>query len=214
MVRGRKITAAVLAAGALALGACGGSGSDDAATTTTKAPAATSTTAGTSSSTTAATASTTTVDEGTTTTAAGGVTTTTESSEGRDTDTSELDTLTPDGDHYGYMAGLEKGTVEGQPVQVLLWDEVELFTGQAAVDAAAEDGQTLETDYYVRNENQTIRHLAVVPDASVTSLDGGGPTPVPSSVDEVWQQQYLFKINVGTVRGVTTISGIEGVYLP
>ena len=40
-----------------------------------------------------------------------------------------------------------------------------------------------------------------------------GPSS-PSSVDEVWNQPYLFKINVGTVRGITTISSIEAVYLP
>jgi len=213
MVRSRRAALAMAAVGALALAACGSSSSDGAATTTTAKRAAASTTDAPSTSTTAGSGTSTTTAVATSTTAPG-ATTTTLTGEGRTDVSSNLDTLTPDGDHYGYMAGLEKGTVEGQDVQVILWDEVELLTGQAAVDAAAKDGQTLETDYYVRNQNQTIRHLAVVPDASVTSLDGGSPTAVPSSVDEVWKQEYLFKINVGTVRGVTTVSGIEGVYLP
>ena len=119
-----------------------------------------------------------------------------------------------DGDHYVYMAGIEDGKVEGQDVSVLLVDPVEFLTGQEAIDAAAADGITLDTDYYVRNPEQTIKHIAVVPEASVTSLSGGSADPVPSSVDDVWQQEYLFKINVGNVRGITTISSIDAVYLP
>jgi hypothetical protein len=48
----------------------------------------------------------------------------------------------------------------------------------------------------------------------VSTLSGGGPDLVASSVDEVWNQSYLFQIEVGNVRGVTTVSGIEAVYLP
>jgi hypothetical protein len=146
-------------------------------------------------------------------------TTTTLSDEGRDTETSELDSL-PDGTHHGYMAGLESGTVEGQPVQVIIFDPVEFLTGDAAVAAAQEDGvipedqDFIENDYYVRNQDQTVRRLAVVPDAQVSTLSGGGPDLVASSVDEVWNQSYLFRIEVGNVREITTVSGIEAVYLP
>lgn len=153
--------------------------------------------------------------EATTTTAdgGGGETTTTENNEGVDTETTVLDTL-PDGDHYVYMAGLEQGKVEGQDVQVVIVDPVEFLTGQAAIDAAAEDDMTLDTDYYIRNSDQTVKRIAVVPDASVTTLAEGGSGSRPSSVDEVWQQEHLFKINVGNVRGITTISSIDAVYLP
>jgi len=182
---------------------CGSDGSDKAST------------AGSSTTTTADAESTTTSvdDAATTTTTAGDQTTTTLTNEGVDTETSELDTL-PDGDHYGYMAGLEEGTVEGQDVQVIVFDKVDFLTGDEAIAAAKEDGVTLDTDYYVRNQNQKVRRLAVVPEASVTSLDGGSPDPVPSSVSDVWKQPYLFKINVGNVRGITTVSSIEAVYLP
>ncbi len=197
--------AALALASAALLGACGSSGGSDPA----EAPSATTTTtAPDTSETTAAppvTTSTTATD--------GGGTTTTLSSEGTDTETSELDTL-PDGVHYGYMAGLEKGTVEGQDVQVILWDEVEFLRGQEAIDAAAEDNVTLDTDSYIRNKNQTIRRLAVVPEASVTTLQEGTSGSKPSSVDEVWQQEYLFKIDVGNVRDITTVSSIDAVYLP
>ncbi len=204
-VRRRTTVAALALASAGLLGACGSSGGSDASATTTSAP--TTTEAGSGEVTTTAAEG-----SATTTAAPGGETTTTENLEGVDTETSTLDTL-PDGDHYVYMAGLENGTVEGQAVQVLLVDPVEFLTGQAAIDAAGEDGVTLDTDYYIRNSDQTVKRIAVVPEASVTSLSGGGADPVPSSVDEVWQQEYLFKINVGNVRGITTISGIDAVYL-
>lgn len=201
-----RIALAALALSATGvLGACGSSGGSD-ATETTEAAVTTTAAAGESSTTAAS-------GETTTTASGGGETTTTLSSEGRDTETSDLDTLS-DGDHYVYMAGLEQGKVEGQDVQVLLVDPVEFLTGQEAIDAAAEDGMTLDTDYYIRNPEQTIKRIAVVPEASVTSLNGGSADPVPSSIDDVWQQEYLFKINVGNVRDITTISSVDAVYLP
>lgn len=201
------VAAAALALSSAALlGACGSSGGSEPADTPKDTSTSTSTTAADTSETTGPPVA-------TTSTTPGGATTTTLSSEGVDTETSELDTL-PDGDHYGYMAGLEKGTVEGQDVQVILWDEVEFLTGQEAIDAAATDSVTLDTDYYIRNKNQTIRRLAVVPDASVTTLQEGTSGSKPSSVDEVWQQEHLFKINVGNVRDITTVSSIDAVYLP
>ncbi|HRW37041.1 MAG TPA: hypothetical protein P5254_05050 [Aquihabitans sp.] len=202
------LAALALAAGTL-LAACGSDGGSDAsrdATTTTVAEPTTG-----EVKTTTADATTTTGDE----------TATTLTSEGRDTETSELDTL-PDGTHHGYMAGLEDGMVEGQDVQVIIWDEVELFTGQEAVDAAHEDGaipadqDVVENDYYIRNQNQRVRRLAVVPDAQVYTLanDGGSTDTIPSSVTEVAMQPFLFRIEVGNVRGITTVSSIEAVFLP
>jgi hypothetical protein len=207
------IAAAALALGATGLlGACGSSaGSDPVDASTTEASTTTAAGGGDTTTTTAGGGS-----ETTTTTKAGGsgqTTTTLEDAEGVDTETSQLDTLA-DGDHYVYMAGLEKGKVEGQNVQVLIVDPVEMLTGQDAIDAAAEDGTTLDTDYYIRNSDQTVKRIAVVPDASVTTLADGTSGTRPSSVDEVWQQEHLFKINVGNVRGITTISSVDAVYLP
>lgn len=202
------LAAGLLAVSLLAVG-CGSDDGDDAApSTTTEAVTAE------QSSTTEAPTSTT-VDEPTT----DETTTTTEDLEGVDTETSVLDSL-PDGGHYGYLAGLESGTVEGQPVQVIIFDPVEFLTGDAAVAAAQADGvipadqDAIENDYYIRNPEQTVLRLAVVPEASVTSLADGSAEPVPSSVDEVWQQDHLFRIEVGTVRGITTVSGIEAIFLP
>ena len=200
--------AALALAAASLLVACGAEGGSDASTdpTTTTAAEATSTDAATT-----APDATTTEPE----------TTTTLTSEGRDTETSELDTL-PDGTHHGYLAGLEEGMVEGQAVQVIIWDEVELLTGQEAVDAAHEDGaipadqDVVENDYYIRNQNQRVRRLAVVPDAQVYTLagDGGSTDTIPSSVTDVAMQPFLFRIEVGNVRGITTVSSIEAVFLP
>jgi hypothetical protein len=206
--------AVVLFAAVALLGACGSDGDGDSAATdgeatTTEAADPTSTSADDDGPTTTEPTETTVSDAPSTSL----------SDEGRDTETSELDTL-PDGDHYGYMAGLESGSVEGQAVQVIIFDKVDFLTGEAAVSAAQEDGvipadqDSIENDYYIRNQNQTVRRLAVVPDASISTLSGGGTEQVASSVDEVWNQPYLFKINVGNVRGITTISSIEAVYLP
>lgn len=204
MKHARTQLAAVALSATCLLAACGTSGGSDAAD-----DAAASTTTTTEAAETSSTEV-----ESTTTEAEPTETTTTESSEGVDTETSVLDTL-PDGDHYVYMAGLEEGMVEGQEVQVVIVDPVELLTGQAAIDAAAEDGVTLDTDYYIRDADATVKRIAVVPDAQVYSLAEGGGSPdlVPSSVSEVWEQEFLFKINVGNVRDITTISSIEAVYL-
>lgn len=135
--------------------------------------------------------------------------------EGVDTETSVLDSL-PDGTHHGYIAGVEKGMVEGQAVQVIIWDEVELLTGDAAdaAAAAAGDESPVPNDYYIVNDEQTVRRLAVVPDASVSTLVDGGSELVPSSVTDVAKQDHLFEILVGNVRDITTVSSIQAVYLP
>lgn len=195
---------------ATSLIACGSDGDDvatDDAASTTVAESTAPTTAPTTDADT-----TTTVDDASTTIPD-------DSLEGVDTETSVLDTL-PDGVHHGYIAGLETGTVEGQSVQVIIFDPVELLTGDAATQAAIEDGVLgpdegpIPNDVYVRNEVQTVIRLAVVPEAQVSTLSGGGPDLVPSSVDEVWRQTYLFRIDAQNVRGITTLSSIEAVYLP
>ena len=222
MNHARRNRATAVAAAALALAAlagCGAKGSDKAADTTTTAAdsstAATSTTAGDTTTTTGATTSTTT----------GSVTTTTEDNsgdpgkEGSTSTSSNLDTL-PTGIHYGYFAGLEDGKVEGQDVQVLLWDEVEFLQGDAAVAAAhahhdiPDDQDYVDDDYYIVNDNQLVRHLAIVPDAQVTHLKDGGTDQEPSSPSDVYKEQGLFKIEIQNVHGISTITSVEGVFLP
>lgn len=204
----RRMAIAATAAALLLLVACG-SDSDGAKAGTTGS----STTAATSAAT-DTTAAGTEPEDAATTTAPEDTTTTTEDSEGRDTETSELDVLS-DGVHVGHIAGVENGVVEGQDVQVILFDEVQVLTGQEAVDAAAAAGETLDTDYYVSDPDATLVRIAVVPDASVTTLDGGSADQIPSSVTDIAAagEDRLHRIDTSTVRDVTLVNSIEGYYL-
>src|SRR4051812_5891861 len=210
MTTSRRRAAATLAMATILLAACSSNGSDAAkkdTTTSTAAKTTTTTEAGT----------TTTGKATTTTTTTGGGATTTTGPEG--TETGSLDTL-PSGVHYGYFAGIEDGTVEGQPVQVLLWDEVQFLTGKAAVDAAhahhdiPPDQDFVDNDYYIVNDNQKVRRLAIVPDAQVTMVKDGSTDQTPSSPDEVSNDHGLYKIEIQNVRGISTITLVEGVFLP
>lgn len=91
---------------------------------------------------------------------------------------------------------------------------MDLLTGQEAKDAAAAAGQTLDTDYYIRNDNPLVRKLPVIPDSSITILAESGTEQVPSGIDEAVNSPGLYKIEVVVVRGVSLITGVEGVYLP
>ena len=203
----RRMAIASTAAALLLLASCG-SDSDGSAASTTGPSTTAATTEATTTSTTAAATTETTAAPGSTTT------TTTDDSEGRDTETSELDQLS-DGVHIGHIAGVEEGVVEGQAVQVILFDEVEVLTGQEAIDAATEDGVAMEADYYVRDPEASLVRIAVVPDASVTTLDGGSATQVPSSVTDIAAagEDLLHAIDTSTVRDVTLVNSIEGYYL-
>lgn len=210
MTATRRMAIAATAAALLLLAACGsdseGTKAGTTGSSTTAAGTADTTEAGTTE-TSAATSETTAAEEATTTT-------TTEDSEGRDTETSQLDQLA-DGDHIGHIAGVENGKVEGLDVQVILFDEVQVLTGQEAIDAATADGVALDSDYYVSDPDATLVRLAVAPDASVSTLDGGSPDQVPSSVTDIAAagEDLLHTINTSTVREVTAVNSIEGYYL-
>jgi hypothetical protein len=184
----------------------------------TKKDAATTTTAATS--TTAATTSTTAAPS---TTAAGATTTSTTAVTGTTTAGPTSPTATvPSGNYYVYFKGSKDGTVEGQAVTLVSFDEVQFLTGSAALAAAkahhavAQDATSLDDDYYIVNDNTLLRTLAVVPDAQVSKLgcDGGCSTQVPSSATEVAAAKGLFKILVQNVRGVSTVTSVEGVFVP
>lgn len=218
MVGARRVVAglAVAAFAAAALVGCGSDGgSDDASGDTTVVDSSTTEAAPTTDGAAGDTEPDTEPEApASTTEAAPAETTTTESSEGRDTETSELDNLS-DGVHVGYVAGVENGVVEGQAVQVILFDQVEVLTGQAAIDAAAEDGETLDTDYYVRDPDASLVSVAVAPDASVSTLQGGSSVQVPSSVTDIAGAgvDLLHEIDTSTVRDVTLVNSIAGYYL-
>ncbi len=216
--------AALLAATllALALVACGSDdGSDDASTTTTEAT--TTTTVDGSSATTAGDGEddpATSTTGRTSSTTGGSDPSTTVPSTGPGGETTEGLGSLPEGTHHGYFTGVSDGTVEGQPVQVVAFDPVELLTGQEAVDAAiahgdAEPGATsIDDDYYIVNDDTSLMLLPVIPDGVVSVIREGSSEPQPSSIDEAVTLPNLFEVEIVVVRGVSLITATEGVYLP
>jgi hypothetical protein len=210
-----RVAAGAALIGLLALGtaACGDDKKDDSSSSTTSSTASTSSSTSSSSTTTSTTAASSTTGGASTSAPAttGGNGTTPATGPGAET-TAGLGAL-PEGPHYGYFKGIKMGKVEGQAVSIVGFDKVDLLTGQAAVDAAAAAGKTLDTDYYIRNENPLVRQLPVIPDSQVTVLDGGSANQVPSGIDEAVSKPGLYKIEVVVVRGVSLITAVEGVYL-
>lgn len=211
---------AVLAAAAvlaLPLGACSSGGGSDDASTTTRAEGSTSTTEA-SSTTTGADGSSTT-EASSSTTGADGSTTTVPTS-GPDGETTEGFGSLSEGIHHGYFTGVSDGMVEGQPVQVVAFDPVELLTGQEAIDAAiangdAEPGATsIDNDYYIVNDDTSLMLLPVIPDGVVSVIRDGSSEPQPSSIDEAVTLPNLYEVEIVVVRGISLITATEGVYLP
>jgi hypothetical protein len=90
--------------------------------------------------------------------------TTTPSDDATTATSQELATL-PDGTQFGYIHQVSDGT--------LVFDPAEWLTGDAAVTAAREDGyigpnESLDEDFYVRNEAEERLLLAVDPAATFT----------------------------------------------
>jgi hypothetical protein len=79
------------------------------------------------------------------------------------------DTVTlPEGEWFGLVVSTSESGIE---FDLACW-----FTGEPAVEAAAEDGAESPppNDYYVRNDNPQIRSLPVSPDTEVTWYPNGG----------------------------------------
>lgn len=88
----------------------------------------------------------------------------------------------PDGEWYGEVASASVGEIE---FDLACW-----FTGDAAADAAAEDGQESPppNDYYVRNLNTTLRTIAVGDDVMVVWYpEIGDPTSETTTAYAEWQ---------------------------
>lgn len=183
--------AIALAAIALVAVACG---SEDARTSTTVAASTTSTQAVATTApttvppTTAApttTSAPTTTDEPTTTTTSSPTTTTAPDTnslaDGSGCTPGTTGTL-PDGEWFGYVTATTTGQLE---FDLACW-----FTGNAAADAAAEDGEESPppNDYYVRNANDMIRTLDVAGEAMVRWLPSAGD---PSTEELVAYSDWL-----------------------
>lgn len=91
----------------------------------------------------------------------------------------------PDGEWYGYLADVSSPEVE---FDLACW-----FTGEAAVAAASEDGAESPppNDYYVRNQSEALRSLAVEGSAEVEYLaNGGDPNTVTTTSYEEWHVEW------------------------
>lgn len=212
--RTRLAALAAAAVLALPLAACSSGGSDDASTTTSKATSTTE-----ASSTTTDAEGSTTTEASSTTTGADDATTTVPTS-GSDGETTEGLGSLPVGLHRGYFTGVSDGMVEGDPVQVVAFDPVELLTGQEAIDAAiargdAEPGATsIDNDYYIVNDDTSLILLPVIPDGVVSVIREGSSEPQPGSIDEAVLLPNLYEIEIVAPRGISLITATEGIYLP
>ncbi|MEZ5175103.1 MAG: hypothetical protein R2823_02705 [Acidimicrobiia bacterium] len=81
----------------------------------------------------------------------------------------------PDGVWFGSVEGVDDGSVT--------FDRACFFTGEAAVNAAADDGIDDIGDFYIRNANPSIRVVATSPTGTAYWIDSSGdvtsPLPVP-----------------------------------
>jgi hypothetical protein len=86
----------------------------------------------------------------------------------------------PEGEWFGFVLATSATVIE---FDLACW-----FTGQAAIDASAEDDEESPppNDYYVRNENPQTRSLAVSSEAEVTWY----PTADPTSETVVTFQEW------------------------
>ncbi len=205
---GRHLAGALAATAIVVLAGCSSDGSDgaDEAPSTTAAPVTTTTVGTTTSTAGASTTETTAAADTTTTTAPGGA---------------EPTALSlPEGRYQGYFKGLSDGTVEGQAVQVVDFDEVELLTGDAANEAARADGligddESVPNDYYIVDDDPSTVSLPVIPDGVVTLLEPGGAIPRPGSITEAADDpNQLYAIEVIVVRDISLITATEAIYLP
>jgi hypothetical protein len=87
-----------------------------------------------------------------------------------------------DGRQFGYFHSV---TV-AKPTSGAVFDLAQFFTGDAAKQAAAEDGMPgYELDYYIRNTNPRLRNLVIDAKAKVTVIDAKHCCdPKPSSLED------------------------------
>ena len=94
------------------------------------------------------------------------------------------------GDGAGLPDGWWYGSVVGAPDAEVDFDLACYYVGAAAEEIASERGDEVNNDYYVVNDNETVRTLSVDPDASATCVDLTGSLSMvdcpPSDVDGEW----------------------------
>ncbi|MDP9145715.1 MAG: hypothetical protein M3N43_13670 [Actinomycetota bacterium] len=198
MTRSRILHTAVV--GMILMTACGGPTGGDTTTTTGLEPTTTATSA---ASTTTAASGTTTVTSGTTTATSGETTTTSsanvDGSEGSGC-TPGTDGTLPEGHWFGFVVSTAADSIE---FDLACW-----FSGQAAIDAAAEDGEESPppNDYYIRNQNELTRTVVVWSDVTVLFYPTGDPTSETEGTFEEWTDAasvrgYFFGVWLDVIDG-------------
>ena len=106
----------------------------------------------------------------------------------------------PEGEWFGFV---ESASASGIEFDLACW-----FTGQAAVDAAAEDGEESPppNDYYVRNDNPTLRSLGVSSDTEVIWYPTGDPASEAVVSFEEWAEDvvgrgFMFGVWLAVIDG-------------
>lgn len=214
-----RSTGVLLSAFAIALivAGCGGTGSDTSSTTSTTAATTTAAPGTTAAATTTTEATTTTAEATTTTTEATATTTTTTTTEATTT-TIDVNTLadgsgcTPGTDELGN--GIWFGYVDSADATTIEFDLACWFTGDAAAQAAAEDGEESPppNDYYVRNVNPQLRTITIASTAEVSWMPNPGD---PSTQTVVPYADWLTgRMTRGYQPGVwVTIEGGEATFI-
>lgn len=119
--------------------------------------------------------------------------------------------LLPDGKWFGEVVRADAGELE---FDLACW-----FDGDAAIAAAAEDGERLEIDYYIRNESTRTRRLPVTDDTTVVWY-GIGPGD-PSDPDlisyadwSVFDLEHICCAGVWLTVDAGAVTGIQEQWVP
>jgi len=106
----------------------------------------------------------------------------------------------PEGEWFGFVEATSANSLE---FDLACW-----FSGDAAVEAAAEDGveSPPPNDYYIRNDNPQVRSLSVSSEARVIWYPDGDPTSETESSFEEWAgavtgRGFLFGVWVDVIDG-------------
>lgn len=91
----------------------------------------------------------------------------------------------PDGRHFGYLQRIQE---MDEGTEVVTFDLAYLYVGAAAVAAAEEDDAELDTEYYIRNNNDRTRDVDLVPDVAITIVGGSHPCcdSYPATLTELY----------------------------
>jgi hypothetical protein len=128
-----------------------------------------------------------------------------------------------DGRHFGYVKSVD--LTAGR----LVFDLAEFLTGEAADLAAVEDGviqegEHVDNDYYIRNQNSRLRTLAFASVVDLKIVDWAGCCDTKDGDLAKWAASFEEPDPSGTYRGTTSpwwltfdggrITLIEEQYLP